>query len=69
MKIGSQFWQVDIVAEADNQPYYYYPRFIYSSAHLDYYKKQLGKWTFPTEEEAEKKVQELNKSIDNKKIL
>lgn len=69
MKIGNQFWQVDIVVDTDiNKPYYCYPRFIYNFAHLDYYERQLGTWTFPTEEEAEKKVQELNKELlTNKK--
>lgn len=45
-------------------PYYCYPRWVHTFIHLDYYNRKLGEWTFPTQEEAEKKVKELNKNVD-----
>ena len=63
MKIGDRFWEVN-VAGADDIPYYCYPRWVHTFVHLDYYNRKLGEWTFPTQEEAEKKVKELNKSVD-----
>ncbi len=63
MKIGDRFWEINVAGTGD-MPYYCYPRWVHTSTHLNYYNRRLGEWAFPTQEEAEKKVKELNKNVD-----
>lgn len=58
MKIGDTFWEVN----NSHDIAYYYPREVLSEIYIDYYNTRYGVLTFPNEQQAKKKVEELNKS-------
>ncbi len=57
MKVGDTFWEVN---NNHIEPVCY-PRIAHTEQHVEYYNKRLGTVTFPNEEAAQRRVDELNK--------
>lgn len=60
MKIGQQFWELNVV----NGYGHIYPRYIQTKNHISYYNKRKGIYTFPDKESAEKALKKYNKKLD-----
>ena len=57
MKIGDTFWEVNNCHSVA----YCYPRKVISENHIKYYDDRYGVLTFPNEQQAKKRVEEINK--------